>query len=141
MQFDIERENLLRALTVVSGGVDKRNTTNSPVLSGVFLSVQPGLLSLVTTDQDIEMTTQAVLEGDVTPGKLVICFRKLIDICRALPEGGVLSIKQIGDKISIQSGRSKYSLGVLSADNFPVFHRDAAVASFTASKTSFFQFF
>jgi DNA polymerase-3 subunit beta len=140
MQFEIQRENLLRALRVVSGGVDKKNAINSPMLSGVFLSVQAGSLFFVTTDQDLEMTTQAILEGEVVPGKLVICFRKLIDICRALPEGGVLSVKQVGDKISIQSGRSKYSLGVLSADNFPTFHRDAPIASLTSSKKMFRQF-
>jgi DNA polymerase-3 subunit beta len=140
MQFEIQRENLLRALRVVSGGVDKKSAINSPMLSGVFLSVQPGLLSLVTTDQDLEMTTQAVLEGEVVSGSLVICFRKLIDICRALPEGGILSIKQSGEKISIESGRSRYSLGILSGQSFPSFHRDAPIASLSSQKKTFRQF-
>ena len=140
MKFEIQRENLLRALRIVSGGVDKKNATNSPMLSGVLLSIQSGVLALATTDQEIEITTTAILEKEVEPGSLVICFRKLNDICRALPDGGIVSFKQQGDKISVQSGRSHYSLGILSAESFPSFYRDTPIASFTASKKIFRQF-
>jgi DNA polymerase-3 subunit beta len=45
--------------------------------------------------------------------------RKLLDICRALPENAVVSISLAGEKLSIRSGRSKFSLTTLPAAEFP----------------------
>ena len=45
--------------------------------------------------------------------------RKLLDICRALPEDAEVSISQSGEKLLLKSGRSKFSLTTLPAAEFP----------------------
>ena len=45
--------------------------------------------------------------------------RKFLDICRALPEDAKIPISQSGDKLSVKSGRSKFSLTTLPAAEFP----------------------
>jgi len=137
MKFDIQREVLLRALRLVSGGVDKKSTGNTDLLSGIFVSVKTGELLLVTTDQDIEISTKVALEGEVVPGDFVISFRKLSDICRAFPDSVLLCFSQEAQKVVIKSGRSRYSLNVLPATNFPVFVQNESVLSFALPKKCF----
>ncbi len=45
--------------------------------------------------------------------------RKLLDICRALPEDAQVSLSQSGDKVVVKSGRSKFTLVTLPAAEFP----------------------
>ena len=46
--------------------------------------------------------------------------RKLFDICRALPEKANLIFKKEGDKVTIKSGKSRFSLSSLPATDFPI---------------------
>jgi len=52
-------------------------------------------------------------------GEVTVPGRKFLDICRALPEGAEISISQSGDKLSLRSGRSKFTLTTLPAAEFP----------------------
>lgn len=137
MKFEVQREVFLRALRVVSGGVDKKSTGNSEVLSGIFISIVGDELCLVTTDQDMEVSTKVPLEGPFVAGQFVISFRKLLDICRALPDGECLYFNQEAEKIFIKAGRSRYSLGILSVKNFPTFTQSLGLTSFSVPKKEF----
>jgi DNA polymerase-3 subunit beta len=52
-------------------------------------------------------------------GEFTVAARKLMDICRALPEGAEITLQQDGEKIMIKSGRSRFSLQSLPAEDFP----------------------
>jgi len=54
-----------------------------------------------------------------TDGEITVSGRKLLDICRALPEGSVIDISMSGEKAAVKSGRSKFSLATLPAAEFP----------------------
>ncbi len=45
--------------------------------------------------------------------------RKLLDICRALPEGR-RSVSLSGEKLAVKAGRSRFNLATLPAAEFPV---------------------
>ena len=45
--------------------------------------------------------------------------RKLLDICRALPESADVSISVSAEKLHVRSGRSKFALATLPAAEFP----------------------
>ncbi|MDH5584117.1 MAG: DNA polymerase III subunit beta, partial [Gammaproteobacteria bacterium] len=45
---------------------------------------------------------------------------KLLDICRALPDGSSISVSLSGEKLTVKSGRSKFNLVTLPAAEFPV---------------------
>ncbi|MEC9235992.1 MAG: DNA polymerase III subunit beta, partial [Pseudomonadota bacterium] len=53
MKFSIDRAALLRALNHVQSVVEKRNTI--PILSNVLMRAEDGVLSMATTDMDLEM--------------------------------------------------------------------------------------
>ena len=53
MKFTIDRAALLRSLNHVQSAVEKRNTI--PILSNVLMKAEDGVLSLSTTDMDMEI--------------------------------------------------------------------------------------
>ena len=116
MKLSTEREVLLKPLQAVIGVVERRQTM--PILANVLLSARDGQLSITATDLEVELVASVDLdvgqEGDVTvPG------RKLLDICRALPEGAKVALSQSGEKVQVRSGRSRFSLTTLPAAEFP----------------------
>lgn len=117
MQFAISRETLLRPLQLVSGSLGGRPTL--PILSNVLLIVEDGRLSMTGTDLEVEMIGRVALEGTVQPGKTTVPARKLLDICRGLPESAPINFVLEGDRLILRSGRSRFSLSTLPAEEFP----------------------
>src|SRR3546814_11625892 len=56
---------------------------------------------------------------DAEDGETTIPARKLFEIVRALPDGSKITVSQSGDKVSIQAGRSRFTLSSLPANDFP----------------------
>jgi DNA polymerase-3 subunit beta len=116
MRFSIQREVLLKPLQQVVNVVERRQTM--PVLTNVLAVVENGLLSLTGSDTEVEMIGRTVVE-DAENGETTIPARKLFEIVRALPDGSHLKFAQSGERISIQAGRSKFTLSTLPASEFP----------------------
>ena len=116
MKFTAVREALLKPLQAVIGVVERRQTM--PILANVLLVAKDGKLAVTATDLEVELVAQADVDID-GPGEVTVPGRKLLDICRALPEEAKLSIALIGEKLSIKSGRSKFTLMTLPAADFP----------------------
>jgi DNA polymerase-3 subunit beta len=116
MKFTADREALLSSLQSVIGVIERRQTM--PVLGNVLLSGANGRLSLTATDMEVELVaiTGVDLEqaGDITiPG------RKLVDIVRALPEKASITVAAEGERASLRSGKSRFTLATLPATDFP----------------------
>jgi DNA polymerase-3 subunit beta len=116
MRFSLQREVLLKPLAQVVNVVERRQTL--PVLANLLVKVRDGQLSLTGTDLEVEMVSRAAVE-DAQNGETTIPARKLFEIVRALPDGSKVSISQTGDKVSVQAGRSRFSLASLPANDFP----------------------
>ena len=56
---------------------------------------------------------------DAQDGETTIPARKLFDIVRALPDGSKVAISVTGDKVTVQAGRSRFTLASLPANDFP----------------------
>jgi len=116
MKLSAARDVLLKPLQAVIGVVERRQTM--PILSNVLLVAKDGELSVTATDLEVELVAQA--EVAVTDGgEITVSGRKLLDICRALPEGSDIDISVSGEKLVVRSGRSKFSLATLPAAEFP----------------------
>jgi DNA polymerase-3 subunit beta len=62
----------------------------------------------------------ASVEADVKQeGDITVPARKLVDIIRALPDGVSIEFATEGDKATIASGRSRFTLATLPATEFP----------------------
>uniref|UniRef100_UPI0040480E9B DNA polymerase III subunit beta n=1 Tax=Polynucleobacter sp. TaxID=2029855 RepID=UPI0040480E9B len=111
------RDSLLKPLQVVSGIVERRHTL--PILANLLFKKQGEKISFISTDIEIQITTNAsfgVGDEDITT---TVAARKLLDILRALPEGPV-SLNLKDNRMVVQSGKSRFSLQTLSAVEFPV---------------------
>ncbi|MFO1377256.1 MAG: DNA polymerase III subunit beta [Steroidobacteraceae bacterium] len=117
MKFTAEREKLLAALQAVIGVVERRQTM--PVLANVLLSVREGRLSVTATDLEVELVASAQVVGQ-SDGEVTVPGRKLLDICRSLPERVQVLLAVDGDKATIRGGKSRFSLSTLPASEFPV---------------------
>ncbi len=116
MKFSAAREVLLKPLQSVIGVVERRQTM--PILSNVLLVVDNGALSVTATDLEVELVATATVDSEVD-GEITVSGRKLLDIVKALPDEAKVSLSVSGDKATVRSGRSKFSLATLPAAEFP----------------------
>ena len=118
MKFSAPRETLLEPLQAVIGVVERRQTM--PVLANVLVSVTEGEgLAVTATDLEVELVARVEVAVD-KGGEVTVPGRKLLDICRALPEGAAVSFSVSGEKVTVRSGRSRFTLSTLPAGDFPV---------------------
>ena len=108
MQFEISREALIKPLQLVTGVVERRQTL--PVLSNVLLSLDNNQLSFTGTDLEVELMGSVEVDSGKSDGDITVPARKLMDICKSLPDSASLKFELDDDKLKIQSGRSRFSL-------------------------------
>src|SRR5436190_8358964 len=118
MQFTINREILLKPLQLVTAVIERRQTL--PILSNLLIQLNDKNLSLLGTDMEVELTGRIILDKSGESGTTTAPARKLMDICRSLPEGSELKFQQKGDKLYLQCGRSRFNLSTLPATDFPI---------------------
>lgn len=116
MKFSIERELLLPALQTIAGVVERRQTL--PILANVLVAVDEQGLALTATDMEVELQVRLPLSV-AAAGATTLPARKLLDICRTLPEGAVIQLDIDGDRAKVKSGRSRFTLASLPADEYP----------------------
>ncbi|WP_058195729.1 DNA polymerase III subunit beta, partial [Xanthomonas translucens] len=116
MRFTLQREAFLKPLAQVVNVVERRQTL--PVLANFLVQVHDGQLSLTGTDLEVEMVSRIAVD-DAQDGETTIPARKLFEIIRALPDGSKITVTQNGDKITVQAGRSRFTLATLPANDFP----------------------
>lgn len=116
MKISANRDDLLKPLQQIVGVVERRQTL--PILANVLIAVKDNLLSLTATDLEVELRTSAPVEcrGEL---EFTLPARKLMDICKALPDSAAISIEVEGDKAVLRSGRGRYTLGMLPAQDYP----------------------
>ena len=118
MKFTINRETLLKPLQLVTAVIERRQTL--PILSNLLIKLDDKNLSLLGTDMEVELAGRVTLEKSDESGTTTAPARKLMDICRSLPEGSELKFQQKGDKLYLQCGRSRFNLSTLPATDFPM---------------------
>lgn len=118
MKFVISRESLLKPLNLVAGVVERRQTL--PILSNVLLSLDGNRLSITGTDLEVELVGRVELEqAPESGGDITVPARKLVDICKSLPESSDIEFSVEDQRLIIRSGRSRFSLSTLNANDFP----------------------
>jgi DNA polymerase III subunit beta len=109
---------LLEALQSVAGIVERRHTL--PILANVLLRKNGPSIEFTTSDLEIQVRTSAELGGDEGTMATTVGARKLIDILRALPADQLVSLTATQNKLTLQGGKSRFTLQTLPADDFPL---------------------
>lgn len=117
MKLLTNRETILNPLQTVNGVVERRQT--QPILSNVLINVTADTLRMTATDCEVELTAQSKIEN-ATAGETTVSARKLMDIVRALPEGAAIELSESKGKLTVKSGRSRFSLSTLPVTDFPL---------------------
>ena len=117
MKFVISRDALLKPLNLVAGVVERRQTL--PILANVLLVLDGDHLSLTGTDLEVELVGRVRLASAGDSGELTVPARKLVDICKSLPEGSDIEFSAQDGKVTVKSGRSRFTLSTLPAREFP----------------------
>lgn len=112
------QEKLLTALQAVAGIVERRHTL--PILANVLLRKTGETIEFTTSDLEIQVRTSAELGGDAGSLSTTVGARKLIDILRTLPGDQVVSLSASGAKLTLQGGKSRFTLQTLPAEDFPL---------------------
>jgi DNA polymerase-3 subunit beta len=110
--------NLLEALQAVAGIVERRHTL--PILANVLLRKTGDSVEFTTSDLEIQVRTQAQLGGDEGQLATTVGARKLIDILRSLPGDQIVTLTAAQNKLTLQGGKSRFTLQTLPADDFPL---------------------
>ncbi|MEG6654067.1 DNA polymerase III subunit beta, partial [Pseudomonas aeruginosa] len=133
MHFTIQREALLKPLQLVAGVVERRQTL--PVLSNVLLVVEGQQLSLTGTDLEVELVGRVVLEDAAEPGEITVPARKLMDICKSLPNDVLIDIRVEEQKLLVKAGRSRFTLSTLPANDFPTVEEGPGSLNFSIAQS------
>ena len=117
IQVTCPRDELARALGVVSRGVSTRTTVQ--ILAGILLQASGDKLELAATDMELSLRTS--LEAQIgTEGSVVVPGRLLLELARLLPDAEVTIEHKLEEAaVEIRSGSATYRLHTYNAEDFP----------------------
>jgi len=116
MKVTINRDDLLKPLLEIGSVVEKRQTL--PILANILIKVKKNGISFTATDLEVELKTTLIAQTN-DEFEFTLPARKLIDICKALPDNSNIEISIDGEKAILKSGRGRYTMGVLPASDYP----------------------
>ena len=116
MKFSAVREAILAPLQAVIGVVERRQTM--PILANILVAGRGNELALTATDLEVELVARAQVTLQ-QGGEITLPGRKLLDIVRALPEGATVTFSLEGERVTVKSGKSRFTLATLPASDFP----------------------
>ncbi len=122
MNIKINRDTLLKPLSAVSGIVERRHTL--PILSNLLLEAKQDKIVLTATDLEmqISLSINSPAGGELST---TVSAKKLLDICRALPENAEINMATTDSRIQVKTGKSRFNLQTLPASDYPVMTKTA----------------
>ncbi|MCJ8146857.1 DNA polymerase III subunit beta [Acinetobacter sp. A3.8] len=126
MHLKIAKETLLNVLTHVMGAVERRHTMN--ILSNIKIQVNESELTITGSDLEVELVASTALEAGacIQAGESTVPARKLMDICKSLPNSALLDLQVTDDqRCVLVSGQSRFVLGTLPAEDYPLLNNES----------------
>jgi DNA polymerase-3 subunit beta len=121
--FKAAQEQVLSALQSVAGIVERKHTL--PVLANVLLRKKGHRIELTASDLEIQVRTAVDLGGDDDDLNTTVAARKLIDILRTLPADQTVSLSAAANRLTLQGGKSRFTLQTLPSEDFPLVNESA----------------
>lgn len=116
MKIKVQTSVIYAALSKVAGIAPSRSTM--PILQNVKLSAQGDAMTITASDTEINatITIPATVEQK---GATTIPAAAFLDICKKAKSDDV-ALTVTGDKATIASGRSRFTLGALDTEDYPI---------------------
>lgn len=116
MNITLSRASLLQAVQRCQSIVEKRHTI--PILANILLEAADNTLKITASDLEVGIRSQTDAEVK-TAGAVTVSARKLFDIIKELGVDQDVTLEAGSAFVSIRSGRSRFRLSTLSADEYP----------------------
>jgi len=131
MKFSIERAALLKAVSQAQSVVERRNTI--PILANVLIEAEGSDVSFRATDLDIEVVDKAAAMVERS-GATTVAATTLHEIVRKLPDGALITLTSdsAAGRLTVEAGRSNFSLATLPREDFPVMASSEYASNFSA---------
>ena len=131
MKLSIERGALLKAVSQAQSVVERRNTI--PILANVLIEAEGEHVQFRATDLDIEVVDKTVAQVE-RAGSTTVSAVTLHEIVRKLPDGALVTLIDDSAKgrLTVEAGRSNFSLATLPKEDFPVMASSEYESNFTA---------
>jgi DNA polymerase-3 subunit beta len=131
MKISIERATLLKAVGQAQSVVERRNTI--PILANVLIEAEGSNVSFRATDLDIEVVDRVTAMVE-RAGSTTVSAVMLHEIVRKLPDGALVALADDGasGRLTVEAGRSNFSLATLPKEDFPIMANSEYTANFSA---------
>lgn len=115
MEFRIEQGALAEAVAWAARSLPARSPV--PVLGGLMLDAAEGRLGISGFDYEASATIEVPAET-LTAGRVLVLGRRLLDICRVLPDAMVACALE-GARFTMEGGGTRFGLSTLSTQEYP----------------------
>ncbi|GAA6180913.1 MULTISPECIES: DNA polymerase III subunit beta [unclassified Shimia] len=131
MKISIERAVLLKAVSQAQSVVERRNTI--PILANVLIEAEGDTVQFRATDLDIEVVDKANAMVE-RAGATTVAATTLHEIVRKLPDGALVTLTDdsTAGRLTVEAGRSNFSLATLPREDFPVMASSEYSSNFAA---------
>ena len=131
MKISIERGTLLKAVSQAQSVVERRNTI--PILANVLIEAEGNTVQFRATDLDIEVVDKAPAMVE-RAGATTVSATTLHEIVRKLPDGALVTLTDDSatGRLTVDAGRSNFSLATLPKEDFPVMASSEYQSNFSA---------
>ena len=127
MKIRVPLSELNKKMTAVSAVVPGKTTM--PILSMALITADDSGISFSATDLDISVTTR--VRGDVEEtGRIAVPAKKIAEIVKSLP-GGDVNIGADGEILTINCGKSKFTVNGRNPEDFPKLPKQEGRTEFT----------
>lgn len=126
--------DVLDTISKVIGIVPNKSTL--PIVSNVLIRKTQNGHEFVGTDVEIEVRAKnELLGGDEGTFSTTLPAAKLMGLLKSLPTDQVVTlVANDANKVILKSGRSKFTLQAMNAQDFPEFKEETSVGGFTVSQ-------
>ena len=132
MKISVERNVLLKAVSKAQSVVERRNTI--PILANVLIEAEDADVTFRATDLDIEVVDRAPAQVE-RAGATTVSATTLHEIVRKLPDGALVTLTAdaAAGRLTVDAGRSNFSLATLPKEDFPVMASSEYAANFAVT--------
>lgn len=116
MKFSMNTKSLLAQLLAVGGSIENKSTME--VMTHVLIQAKNNTLTLTGVNPKIQLVVSRPVEID-QEGETTAPYKKLVDICKALPPVTGVDLHAKDSQLIVKSGRSRFTMTTIPARDFP----------------------
>lgn len=134
MEFKIKKNDFLNPFKKISRIITKNPIF--PILENVIIKVNKKFLKIKSSNLDIELNAyiNKKLFNCYQPGYMMVSGKKILNICRNIPQNAELYFHLIKKKIHIQVLTSLFILNTTTDNNYPKFQKNKKIKKFAISQ-------